>query len=223
MNSCARPRRKAGRWRRGVSKVSISTLATAISAIAIAANGRSECHCPDLTSSMPGMASRHVSLVKIANSEPNGDHPPGVSSRSGQVHAADRQANSSCSPVPPALTLPRGPRQKVKAIPGRGSVHDWPADTSARPREPDVPAWRGVSFKVVPPQMPSWVVFTPKDRHAARTVQRGQTPLAALISPAQDRWPRWGRKLRILTPAGPRDIQSIEPMASSDGTTTTSV
>jgi hypothetical protein len=30
--------------RRGVSKVSISTLATAISTIAIAANGRSECH-----------------------------------------------------------------------------------------------------------------------------------------------------------------------------------
>jgi hypothetical protein len=56
--------------RRGVSKVSISTLATAISAIAIAANGRSECHHPDLTSSMPGMASCHVSLVKIANSEP---------------------------------------------------------------------------------------------------------------------------------------------------------
>jgi hypothetical protein len=50
---------------------------------------------------------------------------------------------------------------------------------------------------------PDAILGSVQARHAARTVQQEQTPLAALICSSAGPLTAMGRKLRILTPAGP--------------------
>lgn len=104
------------------SKLSTSTPKTVISMTAIPADGRSECLRPGLTCSILGIASCHVSLVKIPNSDPKRGSPASrvaaIRSRA-RCWQAGRQAHhvlrsGAC------LAQPARPRRKAQAIPSRG-------------------------------------------------------------------------------------------------------